>query len=72
MNTFQMFLREKQINCVLLIVFLTYSISYNIYTIIAPLTFYKHNINNIKTRNSLLIYLFYFLQVDPMIATFMS
>ena len=71
MNTFQMFLREKQINCVLLIVFLTYSISYNRYTIIAPLTFYKHNINNIKTRNTLLIYLFYFLQVDPMIATFM-
>ena len=71
MNTFQMFLREKQINCVILIVFLTYSISYNRYTIIAPWTFYKHNINNIKTRNSLLIF-FFFLQVDPMIATFMS
>ena len=61
MNTFQMFLRGKQINVVLLIVFLTYSISSIRYTILAPLTFYKHNINNIKTRNTLFIYLFYFI-----------
>ena len=61
MNTFQLFLRGKQINVVLLIVFLTYSISYSRYTILAPLTFYKHNINNIKTRNTLFIYLFYFI-----------
>ena len=71
MKTFQLFLRGKQINVVLLIVFLTYSISYTRYTILAPLTFYTHNINNIKTSDTLLINLFYFLQVDPMIATFM-